>query len=223
MKLKDFGFIIFISALFIPFFVWEGIYLFYLSFNGEHPYIASFIKFAILATSGELAGSRITTGNYFIKGFGIAPRAIVWGFLGISIKIAFVLFQTGSPEVLRIAGYVPEGLAGRVAVAFTISTLLNLFFAPVLMTFHRLTDAHIMNSQGSMRAFITLPDFGSLLKKIDWDMHWGFVLKKSIPLFWIPMQTINFLLPVDFQILVAAILGMVLGIILAYAARLKHA
>jgi hypothetical protein len=47
---------------------------------------------------------------------------------------------------------------------------------------------------------------------------WGIVLKKSIPLFWIPAQTVNFLLPEEFRILVAAIYSTVLGVILALAA-----
>ncbi len=219
MKLKDLGFLVFVVAVFLPFVLWERLFGIYIEMNSGHPYITSFIKFAVLATSGELAGARIRTGNYFVKGFGLLPRAIVWGFLGITIKIAFTLFQTGTPDVLALAGFHPEGVTGKVITAFAISTLLNIFYAPVLMTFHRLTDAHIMSCEGSMRAFITVPDFGRLLKEINWDVHWGFILKKTIPLFWIPMQTITFLLPVEFQILFAAILGMVLGVILAFAAR----
>ncbi|MCK7530557.1 MAG: Mpv17/PMP22 family protein [Marinilabiliales bacterium] len=41
------------------------------------------------------------------------------------------------------------------------------------------------------------------------------VLKKTIPFFWIPAQTITFLLPPEFQILFAALLSTVLGVILA--------
>jgi hypothetical protein len=43
------------------------------------------------------------------------------------------------------------------------------------------------------------------------------VFKKTIPFFWIPAHTITFLLPADFRILFAAILGVALGIILAIA------
>ena len=46
---------------------------------------------------------------------------------------------------------------------------------------------------------------------------WGFVYKKTIPLFWIPAHTITFLLPAEYRILVAALLGIVLGVILGIA------
>jgi hypothetical protein len=91
------------------------------------------------------------------------------------------------------------------------------------MTLHRMTDAHIMISGGSMKCFTTPPDFREILAGLDWKMHWGFVLKKTIPLFWIPAHTLTFLLPVEFQILFAAILGVVLGVILAFAAGAKTA
>jgi hypothetical protein len=53
---------------------------------------------------------------------------------------------------------------------------------------------------------------------MNWDVMWGFVFTKTIVFFWIPAHTINFLLPPEFRVLVAAILGIVLGIILAVAA-----
>jgi hypothetical protein len=55
---------------------------------------------------------------------------------------------------------------------------------------------------------------------MDWAVQWNFVLKKTIPLFWIPAQTITFLLPPEVQILFAALLGVVLGILMAVAAIL---
>ncbi|WP_321415721.1 Mpv17/PMP22 family protein [uncultured Desulfobacter sp.] len=47
------------------------------------------------------------------------------------------------------------------------------------------------------------------------------MFKKTLPFFWIPAHTITFLLPPDFQVLFAAILGIVLGIILAVAGLSK--
>ena len=51
--------------------------------------------------------------------------------------------------------------------------------------------------------------------KINWEVQWGFVFKKTIPLFWYPAHTITFLLPGDYQVLFAAFLGVVLGLILS--------
>jgi hypothetical protein len=56
-----------------------------------------------------------------------------------------------------------------------------------------------------------------MLKKIDWQVMWGFVFKKTLPLFWIPAHTVTFLLPEMHRVLFAALLGIVLGTILAIA------
>ena len=48
-----------------------------------------------------------------------------------------------------------------------------------------------------------------------------FVFKKTIPFFWYPAHTITFLLPGEMRVLFAAILGVVLGVLLAIAARMK--
>ena len=60
----------------------------------------SFIKFAVLATLGECIALRITTGDYNRPGFGILPKAVVWGFLGIGIKIAFTIYGAGTVKLL---------------------------------------------------------------------------------------------------------------------------
>ena len=224
MKKKDLLFILFLFILFLPFFISHNLYSFYEIFNSDHGFVMAFIKFAILATSGELLGLRIRTGNYFVSGFGFFPRMIVWGFLGLAIKAAFMIFSAG---VLPIVSYLgiknpSELLAGsftaqKLLIAFCISLFLNMFFSPVLMTLHRITDTHIQKFNGSLIAIFSIINVRSILKDTDWNMHWGFVLKKTIPLFWIPAHTITFLLPAQFQILFAALLGIVLGIILAFA------
>jgi hypothetical protein len=56
----------------------------------------SFIKFAILATYGEIAAYRISNKRYPDKSFGILPKMMVWGILGIFIKAAFVIFSKGA-------------------------------------------------------------------------------------------------------------------------------
>ena len=50
---------------------------------------------------------------------------------------------------------------------------------------------------------------------------WGFVFKKTIPLFWFPAHTVTFLLPPSGRVLCAALLGVALGVLLALAARKK--
>ena len=55
--------------------------------------------------------------------------------------------------------------------------------------------------------------------KVNWDVQWNVVFKKTIPLFWFPAHTITFILPSTFQVLFAALLGVALGLILALASN----
>ena len=86
------------------------------------------------------------------------------------------------------------------------------------MTIHKITDAHIIKNEGSIRKFFRPIDMGASLKALNWDIQWNFVFKKTIPFFWIPAHTITFLLPETFRVLFASLLGIVLGVILAVAA-----
>lgn len=224
IKKQDFIFITAFLVVFLPFFIWDDLMAYYRSFNAEHGIIMSFIKFSILATAGELIGLRIKTGKYYKQGFGVIPRMIVWGFLGISIKMAFVIFASGTPVLLDYLGM--DNSAGimhgpfslnKLFISFCISLFLNVIFAPVMMTFHKITDVHIVSNSGTITGFFTPIKFREIFVNLNWNVQWNFVFKKTIPLFWIPAHTITFLLPADFQVLFAALLGIALGIILAIA------
>lgn len=225
MKRSDIVFVIVFAGLFIPFFLSHRLYDLFVWFSTDWAFTASFVKFAILATMGEMLGSRIRTGIYLPKGFALLYRAVVWGFLGMTVKAAFVIFGGGTPLILEHLGMSDPAavMAGpvtgaKVLLAFAISTFLNIFYAPVLMVTHRVSDLHIAAAAGDRSKLLTVPDVRRLLASIDWNSTWGIVLKKSIPLFWIPAQTVNFLLPEEFRILVAALYSTVLGVILALAA-----
>ncbi len=86
MKKSDILFFLFVIALFLPFFISDTIYEWYKSFNAIHGMVMSFVKFAILATLGEMLGLRISTGVYHNKTFGIIPRMVIfdkyWEFKG---------------------------------------------------------------------------------------------------------------------------------------------
>jgi len=229
MKSKDWTAVIIVFLIIHPFFFYPAVFEAYRSFNAEHGYLASFIKFAILATFGESIGLRIRTGEYSQKGFGFLPRAIVWGFLGIAIKMAFVIFGEGAPVMLKTMGVsfretVPADILRqpdfswmKLLAAFTVSTTMNLFFAPVFMIFHKITDMHILANSGTLRGFFTPIKFRKYFTELDWDTQWNFVIRKTIPLFWIPAQTLTFMLPEEFRILFAAFLSIVLGALLSFA------
>ena len=235
MKKGDLIIGLLIILIFLPFLLIDSLSESYREINASIPYVMSFVKFFILASIGEVLGSRIRTGGYHLKGFGLFPRAIVWGFLGISIKIAFVIFGEGAPFMLKTMGlafptenpadilennFIKDGSWLQLLSAFTVSVTLNVFFAPVFMTFHKITDTHIaMNDGKFLRCLKPIP-FRKIITTMDWDVQWNFVIKKTIPIFWIPAQTINFLLPGEYRVLVAAIYSIILGVILAIAANM---
>jgi len=225
MKKCDIFVIVLAFAFFLPFILSDYIYNFYYNFNKEHAVITGFIKFAILATFGEILGLRIKTGKYYQKGFGFMPRAIVWGVIGITIVAAFAIFSTGVPAFLKVFGVdnVAEAMTGSFSIkklfgAFAISASLNIIYAPVMMTMHKISDTHILNTGGTLRGFFSKIKFQEIISNLNWKVQWNFVFMKTIPFFWIPAHTITFLLPPEFQVLSAALLGIALGVILAIAA-----
>jgi hypothetical protein len=225
MKKADIFFIIGVLIFFSPFFLSNSVYNFYNEVNANHGMIMSFIKFAILATLGESIGLRIQRGVYNEKGFGLLPRAVVWGFLGLWIKMAFVVFIAGTPRFLEYLGLVDAVsiLKGdltltKVFVAFCTSVAINTTFAPVFMTLHKITDTHILNHGGKLSAMLKPINFTEIFPSLNWKVQWGFVFKKTIPFFWFPAHTITFCLPEEWQILFAAFLGIVLGVLLSVAA-----
>ena len=225
MKTKDWICLLIIIAIFAPFLLSDTVYDHYQEANRQHPYLLAFVKFALLATFGEMIGLRIKNGNYTEKGFGILPRAVVWGLLGTWIAIAMKTFASGVPGLMTSLGLgdlihpAQEGLTpGNLLRAFLISLMMNTTFGPVFMTLHKITDTHILNCGGKPKALITPIPFGKILGSLNWKVQWQFVFKKTIPLFWIPAHTITFLLPPQSQVLFAASLSIVLGVILSIAA-----
>ncbi len=228
MKKSDFAFIAVILAIFAPFALSETLYGWYKSFNAEHGMVMSFLKFAILSTAGELLGLRLSAGIYLKRGFGVWPRAVVWGILGMGINLAMIIFSNGVPVALEYCGLqgATAAMAGpvtlmKVLTALCISIGMNGIFAPVFMTFHKITDTHILACGGSLRALATPIPMARIMTGLNWDAQWNFVFKKTIPFFWVPAHTVTFLLPGEARVLFAALLGVVLGVLLAVAARMK--
>ena len=224
MRKHDLYLVLLLVLLFGPFVVFPKVLAVYEQLNADHGIMVAFVKFAVLATLGESIGLRIRRGVYNEPGFGLLPRAVVWGFLGITLAMAFQIFAHGVPRLLEYMGvegsvasmHEPVGFV-RVLTAFSISGLMNVFYAPVFMTFHKITDSHIVANGGTLRALFRPIRFVFILQNLDWKSLWGFVFMRTIPFFWIPMHTITFCLPQQYRILIAAVLGVVLGVLLAVA------
>ena len=202
MKKQDFLFVLIV--IFLPFFVSDAVYGWYKSFNATHGMVMSFLKFGVLS------------------------RAVVWGILGMGINMAMIIFSKGVPQFMEYMGMADASVIinggfclDKLWIALAISVAMNTIFAPVFMTFHKITDTHILDCGGSLRSLITPIPMTRIITHLNWDAQWNFVFKKTIPFFWYPAHTITFLLPGEVRVLFAAILGVVLGVLLAIAARMK--
>src|SRR5574344_300513 len=240
MKKQDWIFILCVIIFLIPFCIpATGFLETFKTLTGAYPFVMAFFKFAILSTLGEMIGLRIKKGHYNEKGFGIVPRMMVWGFLGMGICMAMKIFSTGIPAVIGTIAtcnpnemgdsvaninnifHAPELSWGKVGIAFCVSVAMNSIFAPVMMTFHKITDTHILSNGGTVCGLLRPMKVKEIITHLDWNTQWGFVITKTIPLFWFPAHTITFLLPGDWQVLFAAFLGVALGVILAFANNKK--
>lgn len=228
MKKSDKITVLAIVAVICGFAFIPGAWDWFLKTTIKHELMMSFFKFAILGTFGEMLSLRIKEGVYYKKGFGLLPKMLIWGVLGVVIASAMTIFKTGT-VVLLDNGFHLNGKAalwfngsapltwGKFFVALCVSVLMNTLFAPVFMTFHKITDIHIAETGGSVAGFFSSPlnIQQTMSEKINWNIQYGFVFKKTIPLFWYPAHTITFLLPGTLQVLFAAALGIALGVILS--------
>jgi hypothetical protein len=183
----------------------------FVALTAAHPYLIGFAKFFVLATMGELLALRIVTGAWAAPK-GLLPRAVIWGLLGMVIVLIFDVFAGGVMGTLK-KGLLP-GADSKLAFAFFVSAIMNLTFAPTMMLAHRMTDTWLdLRYEGKPTAA------ADIVARIDWKGFVSFVLFKTIPIFWIPAHTITFLLPPEYRVLMAAMLSIALGAILAFAKK----
>lgn len=201
-----FIFLVIISILVIPF-TRTG----FETLTDNYPYIMGFIKTSILASMGELLASRISSGKYFSRK-GMLPRFVVWGILGMGFVLMFKVFAEGVVGAMN-SGILPNvartDFLGNLYRAFMISLIMNIIFAPTFMIFHRFTDTFI-----DLKIDHSKITINGMVKSIDWNSFFGFVILKTIPFFWIPAHTITFLLPENYRVLMAGFLSIALGLIL---------
>lgn len=236
MKKSDLLFIACSVLVLTPFFLFDSVYQAFLWATANHPFLMSFLKFGILATAGECIGLRIRSGRYNMPGFGIIPRSITWGFLGMLIASAMTIFSNGVPVVLSDLGIKPENTTYgelirqsisvsqswyHLLAAFSISTFMNCLFAPIFMILHKISDTHIMNNGGTIKGYFSKVHFKEIFVGLDWGTIWSFLFMKTIPFFWIPAHTITFMLPPAYRVLFAALLGVMLGLFMSFATKKK--
>lgn len=187
---------------------------FFLDFAGDYKILGGFIKFFFLASIGDFIALRIKSKEWKVPNH-IFIKAFIWGLIGISIVLMFVIYPLGIEE-LQAKNILPfEG--NTFFFALFVSVIMNFTFAPTMMAFHRVTDTFL-----NMRVDNKKITISEAIDSINWTQFINFTIFKSIPLFWIPAHTITFLLPVEYRIIFAAVLGIFLGLILGlFSNRMK--
>ena len=186
----------------------------YVDFVKASPLASSAVQVGALGTFGEMLGSKL-------RGRGFLPftwrqtamKVVVWAFLGVSFKYAFTGFGGFYDALVAkqlwyepwIASVSDPSLPIVISPwatwwrSLSISTFTNLLFGPVMMLFHRWTDNWIEKN----------------------TMNWTTMVSawKSLVWFWIPAHTLTFASPQHFQVGLAALWAVALGVILSLFAR----
>ncbi len=166
----------------------------YVEFVKSCPIVSAVVQFAILGTIGEIISRKMAHRNLFDLSTAL-KKMLVWSILAIMIKYAFVGFF-GFTHALVLEHLLPSSADTNVFVrAFTVSSFTNLIFGPIMIYSHRFLDNFFMRQRNY-----------SNMKGAIWTLAW----------FWIPAHTVTFSLPMNYQIGLAALWSVVLGIILGY-------
>lgn len=179
---------------------------FFLDFTKEYKIIGGFVKFFFLASIGDFIAARLKSKKWMLPSH-MLIKAIIWGLIGIVIVLMFTIYPVGI-ETLQEKNILPFK-GNTFFFALFVSVIMNFTFAPTMMAFHRISDTYLNLKSDNKKVSI-----GETIDTIDWRQFINFTVFKSIPLFWIPAHTITFLLPEEYQIVFAAVLGIFLGLIL---------
>lgn len=182
--------------------------------SAQHPYLMGFVKFALLATAGELIAIKLASGQFAKPPYLIA-RIVIWGLIGVWITYMMKIFFLGSGAMMT-AGLLPGGtledgnLFKMLIRAFATSATMNLTFGPTFMAVHKCSDTYLALRAKSGKGV----RLGEVIDGVDWKRFVSFTLFKTVPIFWIPAHTLTFMLPSEYQVMLAALLSVALGIIL---------
>lgn len=180
--------------------------------SSEHPYVMGFIKFALLATVGEVLALRLRRREWALP-FYVGWRMLIWGLIGVAITFMMKTYSYGVAGLTE-NGLLPgkgTGFGARLLRAFYTAAVMNLTFGPTFMATHKCTDKYLELRHDGVKK----PGIRGVVGGVDWPSFVSFTLFKTIPLFWIPAHTLTFMLPAEYQVIAAAALSIALGIILS--------
>ncbi|MDX9897381.1 MAG: hypothetical protein RBT62_00545 [Spirochaetia bacterium] len=170
----------------------------YIEWVGDNMLLSAFIQFALLGNLGELLGIVASKRRPSNNALAWLLKAIVWGLLGILVKYSFTGFK-GFLAALVGTGLLPRACEETTILrALSLSILTNSMFGPLLMTLHRTTDNIISGTKG--------------YKGIEKSLA-------TLAWFWVPAHTVTFALPPAYQVGLAALWSVALGLIMGFTKR----
>lgn len=176
----------------------EAYMAWYVRWVSENLLLSAFIQFAVLGSAGEALGIVASKRRPSNKALEWLAKAAVWGFLGILVKYSFTGFK-GFLAALVDKGFLPAACEEiTILRALSLSILTNSMFGPLLMVLHRTSDNIIARTKG----------YRGLEKSLV-TLAW----------FWVPAHTVTFALPLEYQIGLAALWSVALGLIMGFTKR----
>ena len=182
--------------------------------SSQSPYIMGFVKFSLLATAGELIAYAISHKEFGLP-VKVVWRFIIWGFIGIWITFMMKVYSSAVSSLM--ANGMLLGGDNRFLSALYTSIIMNTTFGPTFMAVHKITDKMLELFDKKEKVTLT-----NVVNGIDWSSFWGFTILKTVPIFWIPAHTVTFLLPNEYQVIMAAALSVALGVILSLGNRNRN-
>jgi hypothetical protein len=179
----------------------------------NHPILMSYIKFFLLASIGDCIGYRLQLNEWQLPPK-IIHKGIVWGIIGIVIYYMFQIYPAGV-TALQANQLLPFE-ASTFATAFFVSLIMNVTFAPTMMSVHRISDSFLNAKTMDKKSKVM-----NIINEINWGQFYRFTFLRTIPFFWIPAHTLTFILPSEYRIIFAALLGIILGILLRFTEKKK--
>ncbi len=169
----------------------------YVQWVTANPLLSAAIQFAILGTLDEVISASIQSRRFALPcaWWQLLAKMIAWAVLGVVIKYGFTGMK-GFTRALLDHQLLPAFCNDGFGWALAVSVFTNTFFGPQMMAFHRIEDNLILGQKGF--AGIT---------RAWWTLVW----------FWIPAHTVTFMLPTDYQIGLAALWSLALGIIMGFS------
>ena len=164
----------------------------YVKFVKAYPILSGMLQFAILGPLGEYIAVKLKRQRWDYTIWKTLLKALSWAVLAVFIKYAFVGFS-GFVKELISDHLLPVAANVGIFNAFLKSSFTNIMFGPILVFLHRKFDNWI-EGESNFKG----------IKNALWSLVW----------FWIPAHTITFSLPPYFQMGLAAVWSLVLGLIL---------